>query len=55
MDSEVLGLRMEDLTRLRKRFPRTALKLFENLSRILSERLRATTQSVVAHPVDHAA
>jgi len=54
-DSEVLGLRMEDLTHLRKRFPRTAVKLFENLSRILSERLRATTQSVVGHSVDHAA
>jgi hydrophobe/amphiphile efflux-3 (HAE3) family protein len=54
-DSEVLALRMEDLTHLRKRFPWTAVKLFENLSRILSERLRARARSVLPHPVDHAA
>jgi hypothetical protein len=46
---------MEDLTHLRKRFPWTAVKLFENLSRILSERLRARARSVLPHPVDHAA
>ena len=43
-ESEVLVLRAQDLDRLRKRFPRTALKLFHNLSAILSERLRSMTE-----------
>jgi hypothetical protein len=41
--TEILMLRPEDLVRLKKRFPRTALKLFENLSAVLSERLRSLT------------
>jgi predicted RND superfamily exporter protein len=46
-DCEVLELSTEDLERISRRFPRTALKLFGNLSRILSGRLRATTRAAV--------
>ena len=45
--SEVLGLTAEDLNRLERRFPRTALKILHNLSMILSDRLRTTTSSLV--------
>ncbi len=45
--SEVLALSAEDLQRLERRFPRTALKLLHNLSTILSERLRAATTTLV--------
>jgi len=45
-ETEVLRLDADDLERLRRRFPRTALKLFENLSRILSERLRESRGAV---------
>jgi CRP-like cAMP-binding protein len=44
-DCEVLQLSTEDLERISRRFPRTALKLFGNLSRILSGRLRATSRA----------
>jgi predicted RND superfamily exporter protein len=45
-DTDILMLRPEDLTRLKKRFPRTALKLFENMSAMLSERVRSLTITV---------
>jgi len=41
--SEVLALDRDDIARIERRFPRTALKLLHNLSIILSERLRAAT------------
>jgi hypothetical protein len=53
--SEVLGMRMKAMAYLRKRVPRKALKRFEKVSRILSERGRVTTQSIGAGPVHHAA
>ncbi|MBI4240578.1 MAG: cyclic nucleotide-binding domain-containing protein, partial [Candidatus Rokubacteria bacterium] len=43
-DVEVLGISGDALERLRKRFPYTAAKLFLNLSRIISGRLRETTE-----------
>jgi CRP-like cAMP-binding protein len=47
-DTEVLAVDAAALDRLRRRFPFTGVKLFQNLARILSKRLRATTQAVVA-------
>jgi predicted RND superfamily exporter protein len=49
-DCEVLSLSASDLLRLRRRFPRTALKLFANLSAILSRRLRDMTERAAAVP-----
>jgi len=46
--SEVLRLTAADLDHLRRRFPRTALKLFRNLATILSARLRETNQVAVS-------
>lgn len=43
-DVELLGIDGNALERLRKRFPYTAAKLFLNLSRIISGRLRETTE-----------
>ena len=40
--TEVLGLDFADIERIRKRFPFTGAKLFLNLARLLSERLRAS-------------
>jgi hydrophobe/amphiphile efflux-3 (HAE3) family protein len=42
--SEVLRLDAASLDRLRKRFPYTSAKLFQNLARILSQRLRDRTR-----------
>ena len=44
---ELLGIDANALERLRKRFPFTAAKLFLNLSRILSGRLRETTERLI--------
>ncbi|WP_447975238.1 MMPL family transporter [Nitrospira sp. Kam-Ns4a] len=48
--AEVLALDYADLERIRRRFPYTGAKLFLNLARVLSERLRATTQAYVQVP-----
>ncbi|OGQ22693.1 MAG: hypothetical protein A3C54_03510 [Deltaproteobacteria bacterium RIFCSPHIGHO2_02_FULL_60_17] len=45
-DVELLGIDDKALERLRKRFPFTAAKLFLNLSRIISGRLRETTEKL---------
>lgn len=45
-DVELLGIDAGALERLRKRFPYTAAKLFLNLSRIISGRLRETTEKL---------
>ena len=45
--AEVLRLDAPSLDRLRRRFPFTGVKLFQNLARILSERLRTTTQAAL--------
>jgi len=45
-DVELLGIDAGALERLRKRFPFTAAKLFLNLSRIISRRLRETTEKL---------
>jgi hypothetical protein len=45
--TEVLALSADDLDRLARRFPRTALKLLNNVARIISERLRLTTVALV--------
>jgi hydrophobe/amphiphile efflux-3 (HAE3) family protein len=45
-DVELLGIDGNALERLRKRFPYTAAKLFLNLSRIISGRLRETTEKL---------
>ena len=46
--SEVLRLDAGSLDRLRRRFPYTSAKLFQNLARILSERLREQTRREAA-------
>ncbi len=43
-ETEVLRLDFAALERIRRRFPYTGAKLFRNLARILSERLRHTTR-----------
>ena len=43
-EAEVLRLDFAALERIRRRFPYTGAKLFRNLARILSERLRHTTR-----------
>lgn len=50
-DVEVLGIDGPALERLRKRFPYTAAKLFLNLSRIISGRLRETTERLTHAPL----
>jgi CRP/FNR family cyclic AMP-dependent transcriptional regulator len=45
--SEVLALDFAALERIRRRFPFTGAKLFLNLARLLSERLRAQTDAYV--------
>jgi len=45
--TEVLCLDFDALDRIRKRFPFTGAKLFRNLARILSERLRETSAMLV--------
>jgi hypothetical protein len=45
--SEVVRLDYQALERIRKRFPYTSAKLFRNLARILSARLRQTTMALV--------
>lgn len=45
-DVELLGIDEPALERLRKRFPYTAAKLFLNLAKIISGRLRETTESL---------
>jgi uncharacterized protein len=47
---ELLGIDAGALERLRKRFPYTAAKLFLNLSRIISGRLRETTDKLAQAP-----
>ncbi|MBI2367479.1 MAG: MMPL family transporter, partial [Deltaproteobacteria bacterium] len=47
---ELLGIDAGALERLRKRFPYTAAKLFLNLSRIISGRLRETTEKLTHAP-----
>jgi predicted RND superfamily exporter protein len=44
---EVLRLDLEALDRIRRRFPYTSAKLFRNLARVLSERLRRVTAALV--------
>lgn len=46
--SEVLGLDFADLERIRRRFPFTGAKLFLNLARLLSGRLRSSASLQVA-------
>lgn len=48
--AEVLALDYAALERIRRRFPFTGAKLFLNLARILSGRLRAITQAYVEAP-----
>lgn len=48
--AEVLRIDRAALDRLRRRFPYTGAKLFLNLARILSERLKDMTQSTAARP-----
>lgn len=48
--AEVLALDYAALERIRRRFPFTGAKLFLNLARILSGRLRAMTQAYVEAP-----
>jgi hypothetical protein len=48
MPSEVLRLDFEALERIRKRFPYTSAKLFRNLARVLSERLREATTALMS-------
>ncbi|OGQ93734.1 MAG: hypothetical protein A2253_10825, partial [Deltaproteobacteria bacterium RIFOXYA2_FULL_55_11] len=50
-DVELLGIDDKALERLRKRFPFTAAKLFLNLSRIISGRLRETTEKLTHQAV----
>ena len=50
-DVELLGIDGNALERLRKRFPFTAAKLFLNLSRIISGRLRETTEKLTHQAV----
>jgi len=47
---ELLGIDAGALERLRKRFPYTAAKFFLNLSRIISGRLRETTEKLTQAP-----
>ncbi len=47
-DADVLRLDLAALERIRRRFPFTAVKLFRNLARVLAERLRRTTDALVA-------
>ena len=49
-DVEVLSLGADALERLRQRFPYTAAKLFLNLAKIISARLRETTETLRLHP-----
>ena len=46
--SEVLRLDFQALERIRRRFPYTGAKLFRNLARLLSDRLRHATADLVA-------
>jgi CRP-like cAMP-binding protein len=48
--SEILELDFHALERIRKRFPYTGAKLFRNLARMLSDRLRRATEDLL---VDH--
>jgi len=50
-DVELLGIDANALERLRKRFPFTAAKLFLNLARIISGRLRETTEKLTHQAV----
>jgi predicted RND superfamily exporter protein len=47
-DAEVLKLDFAALERIRRRFPFTGAKLFRNVARILAERLRRATDTLVA-------
>ena len=46
-DGELLRLDFDALERIRRRFPYTGAKLFRNLARILSQRLRHATEVIV--------
>jgi CRP-like cAMP-binding protein len=50
--SEVLRLDFDALERIRKRFPYTSAKLFRNLARILSARIRQLTTALVSERAD---
>jgi CRP-like cAMP-binding protein len=49
--SEILRLDFQALERIRTRFPYTGAKLFRNLARLLSDRLRRATADLVAEGV----
>ena len=46
--SEILELDYPALERIRMRFPYTGAKLFRNLARMLSDRLRRATEDLVS-------
>jgi len=52
-DSVVLRLDFAAFERIRRRFPYTGAKLFRNLARVLAERLRRLTETVVGDPATH--
>jgi len=52
-DSVVLRLDFAAFERIRRRFPYTGAKLFRNLARVLAERLRRLTETVVGDPAAH--
>ncbi|HVN88014.1 MAG TPA: efflux RND transporter permease subunit [Candidatus Binatia bacterium] len=49
-DTDYLVLDERFLTRIRRRYPRIAAKVFLNLTRILSDRLESTTDALAAAP-----
>lgn len=49
--AEIVRLDYQALERIRKRFPYTSAKVFRNLARILSARLRTTTEAFVSERV----